>query len=131
MKYLNIAMCGLMILFAIVQYNDPDAIFWVTVYVVPAVCAGLAAFHLQIPRNRALQGLFGVCLAAAIAGSVFYWPHTPGFWRIEVWWNTETAREGMGMMIATLAIGIAIATVATDTARRRRRRHGADSELKT
>ena len=127
MKYLNIAMCGLMLLFALVQYNDPDAIFWITVYIVPAICAGAAAFHLQLPGNRVLQGLFGSCLVLAVIGSVVFWPRTPGFWRIDVWWETEAAREGMGMLIATLAISIAVVTVAVETARRRGRSDGRNS----
>ena len=105
-----------MILFAIVQYNDLDAIFRITVHIVPAVCAGAAAFRLQVPRNRARQGLFGLCLMLAIVGSVLYWPQTPGFWGVDVWWETDTAREGMGMMITTLAIGVAVVTVAIDAA---------------
>ena len=36
MKYLNIA-CGLlMILFAGVQFNDPDGLLWAAIYLVPS-----------------------------------------------------------------------------------------------
>jgi len=34
----------------------------------------------------------------------WFWPQTPGFWHQEVWWVTEEAREGMGMMIAFIAL---------------------------
>ena len=76
------------------------------------------------------QLLLGLCLVLAILGTIFYWPQTPGFWRMEVWWETEAAREGMGMMIATLAVGVAAVTVAMDTARTRQRGQGENSELK-
>jgi hypothetical protein len=34
----------------------------------------------------------------------------PGFWRKDVWWVEETAREGMGVMIA---FAVLIAVLAT------------------
>ncbi len=39
---------------------------------------------------------------AAMAGTVYFWPRMPGFWRHEIWWEEETAREGMGMMIVVM-----------------------------
>ena len=42
--------------------------------------------------------------AAALYGVYHYWPTTPGWWRQEVWWETETAREGMGMMIVLVVV---------------------------
>jgi len=131
MKYLNILMCGLMILFAVVQYNDPDAVFWGAVYLVAALCAGVAAFRLDLLRTRAWQSVLGICLVLAVIGIVFFWPKSPDFWRVAVWWETETAREGMGMMVATLAVAVAAATVIMDAARRHRGRHGENSELNT
>ena len=67
----------------------------------------------------------------AVIGIVFFWPKSPDFWRVAVWWETETAREGMGMMVATLAVAVAAATVIMDAARRHRGRHGENSELNT
>jgi len=129
-KYVNILFCAVMILFAAVQYNDPDALLWIPVYLVPAVWAGLAAFCIRSLHARLPQLLLGLCLVLAVLGTIFYWPQTPGFWHMEVWWETETAREGMGMMIAALAIGVAAMTAAMDAARRRRRDQGENSELK-
>ena len=131
MKYLNILLCGLMILFAVAQYNDPDAMLWGAVYLVAAVCAGLAAFRLDLLRARLWQSVLGLCLVLAVGGSVFYWPRTPDFWRVAVWWEAETAREGMGMMIVTVTIAVAALTVALDAARRQRHGHGENSELNT
>jgi hypothetical protein len=130
MKYVNILFCAVMILFAAVQYNDPDALLWVPVYLVPAACAGLAAFRVSIFRGRVPQIMLGLCLLLAVLGTVFYWPQTPGFWRMDVWWETETAREGMGMVIATLAIGVVAVTAVMDNARAHQRVQGEKSELK-
>lgn len=111
MKYLNILLCAMMILFIVVQFNDPDGVLWALIYLVPAVWAGLAAFRLNhIFGNRSMAFL-GLSVVVALVLTVYYWPSTPGFWRQEVWWETETAREGMGMMIATFVILVAAGTI--------------------
>ena len=43
-------------------------------------------------------------MLASLAGVAYYWPTTPGFWRQDVWWETETAREGMGIMIVAIVM---------------------------
>jgi len=97
----------IMVLFAVVQFNDPDVLHWALIYGIVAVLCGLAAF-----RPTLIAGVWGarilnLCLALAVIGVVWYFPKTPGFWQTEVWWVTETAREGMGMMIAFIALVIA------------------------
>ena len=37
MKYVNIACVLLMLLFAGVQYNDPDGFLWAAIYLVPVM----------------------------------------------------------------------------------------------
>ena len=110
MRVLAAVFSVLMVLFAAVQYNDPDALYWGAIYGVAALSCGLAALRpARIPD--AGRVLLGVLLAAAAAGVVWYWPKTPEFWRKDVWWTTETAREGMGMMIAFVALLVAWLTV--------------------
>ncbi len=111
MKYLNIILSALMVLFAAVQYNDPDVILWFVIYFVPAIWAGLAAFRLGAISANIPFNLLRLCLVAEVIGAVYYWPTTPGFWRQAVWWETETAREGMGIMIATIVVAVAFLTV--------------------
>jgi hypothetical protein len=110
MRYVNAVLAALMVLFAAVQYNDPDALLWILVYLVPAVFAGLAAVRLARLQSGTPFNLLAVALIAAMAGCYYYWPQTPEFWQREVWWETETAREGMGMMIATVVLAVAFLT---------------------
>jgi ABC-type multidrug transport system fused ATPase/permease subunit len=44
MKFFNLSLAGFFILFAVVQLNDPDPLFWTTVYGVMALVSVLAAF---------------------------------------------------------------------------------------
>ena len=45
MRYLNGFFCILLILFAAVQYNDPDFALWFSIYAMAAAWAGVAAFR--------------------------------------------------------------------------------------
>lgn len=45
MKILNIILAVLFLLFAIVQYNDPDPFVWIAIYGIVAVVCALAAFR--------------------------------------------------------------------------------------
>lgn len=111
MKYLNMILCLMMVLFIGVQYNDPDGLMWGLIYLVPAIWAGLAAFRIQhIQGNRSMTVL-GLSVIGTLALTVYYWPTTPGFWHQDVYWETETAREGMGMMIASFVILVAAVSI--------------------
>jgi hypothetical protein len=110
MRYLNGFFCVIMILFVAVQYNDPDYAFWMVIYGISAVWAGVAALRPAVlARDLYTAGLI-LTTAAAVAGTVYYWPTVPGWWRKDVWWNEETAREGMGMMIVTVTLLVVLVT---------------------
>ena len=111
MKILNIILAVLMVLFAGVQYNDPDGLLWAVIYLIPAVWAGLVAFRPAFVRARLPFALLGTCVIASLAGVLYYWPKTPDFWRRDVWWETETAREGMGMMVAAAVLVVVFLSV--------------------
>ena len=100
MRYVNIALGLLMVAFAAVQYNDPDPHVWVPIYLVSGLWAFAAAFLLPRIVSAPATALLGACVLAYAVLVVYYWPQAPGFWRQEVWWNDEEAREGMGAMIA-------------------------------
>ena len=109
----------ILIVFAGVQYNDPDGLFWGPVYAGGATLCALAAFR---PRAYAgtLAGLaYAAAVLASLAGMVWFWPSASRWWASEVWWEIETAREGMGMMVLTAALLLALPVV-----RRHRKRAG-------
>jgi hypothetical protein len=107
-RYMNMLLCLLMVGFAAVQYNDPDALLWIVLYMIPAVWAFLAAFRLTVVRSTSGTRLLWTSVAAGIAAVIFYWPEMPGFWRQEVFTAEETAREGMGVMIALMVLLVAL-----------------------
>lgn len=68
MKILNIVLAIIFVLFAIVQFNDPDPYFWVAIYAAVAIISGFAIWE---KYNRpALIILMIICMA----GSIFYFP---------------------------------------------------------
>ena len=109
MRIANAIFGAVLILFAVVQYNDPDALLWGAIYGLAAFWSGVAALRPGLFASRPLGALLGACLAAGFAGLAWYWPDTPNWWVKEVWWETETAREGMGMMIVVAALCLAAA----------------------
>ncbi len=110
MRYLNGFFCVIMILFVAVQYNDPDYAFWMVIYSVPAFWAGAAALRPAVLRRRFYASGLVLTTVAAVAGTVYFWPRIPDWWRQESWWAEETAREGMGMMIVVLVLLVVLLT---------------------
>lgn len=118
MRIVYAFLCLLLVAFAAFQINDPDWWWWGGIYALAAVFTGVAAFRPGLYAAGAWTGAFAICLALALAGVFYYWPDTPGWWRPEVWSDaavmsdgTETAREGMGMMIvaaAMLLVGVVV-----------------------
>lgn len=110
MRYLNILLGITMLGFTAVQYNDPDALLWVFYYMVPAIWAFLAAFRLDIARSTLGSRLLLASVAVWLGLVIFYWPQMPNFWRRDVFMAEETAREGMGLMIAWGVLLVALFT---------------------
>ena len=107
-------LCGLvavlLMLFAAVQYNDPDALFWGAVYAAGAVWCGLAALWPALLRTGAARTLMLVSLGLTAWGVAAFFPDAERWWSIDVWWperSGETAREGMGMMLVAVAMAAA------------------------
>ena len=116
MRIFDALLCLMLLAFAAVQYNDPDVYFWMPLYVLAAAWAGVAAYRPRQLRRWPWAVLLTLCLVAAIVATVWYWPAEEGFWRQEVWWESETAREGMGIMIVTGALlVVALTTVMAKT----------------
>jgi len=117
MRYVLMVLGLLMVAFAAVQYNDPDALLWIVIYLIPAAWAFAAAFRPASVASIAGERLLWATVAAGVGAMVFYWPAVPDFWRKDVWWVEETAREGMGVMIG---FAVLLAVLATVTAKNRR-----------
>lgn len=109
MRYVLMVLGLLMAAFAAVQYNDPDALLWIVIYLIPAAWAFAAAFRPARVGSPAGERLLWATVAAAVGATVFYWPTVPGFWHQEVWWVEETAREGMGVMIGLAVLLVVLA----------------------
>lgn len=107
MRILNGIFAALLVLFALVQWNDPDGVFWMFVYGIGAVWCAIAAFRPTVFTHSSALLIYGATFVAACFGLARFWPKTPGWWQQDVWWETETAREGMGMMILVLSLIIA------------------------
>jgi len=102
----------LMLLFMAVQYNDPDGLLWMAIYAIPALWCGIAALWRQCFERSIVRLALWCSLAFSAAGVVYFWPLVPGFWRQSVWYDVESAREGMGMMIV-LAVLVFVLRAAT------------------
>ncbi len=119
MRSLNGFFCVLLSLFAAVQYNDPDFALWILIYAVPAAWAGLAAYRPAALLGRLPAAGLALCLVAAVLGTAYMWPTVRRWWRQEVWWDNELVREGMGLMIVTLALLVVLVTWWRTRTRRR------------
>lgn len=88
------------IVFAAMQYNDPDAVVWIAVYLLAAVFSFLVAF------NRINQALLVSAFVAYAVGAIYFWPEkwegiAIGGGDIK---NIEEARESLGLALVSLAM---------------------------
>ncbi len=101
LKVVAIVFALLFVVFAGVQYNDPDSLVWIYAYLVPAYIS-IAAF-----RNKFNLELIWVVLLAALAGAVTFFPYghyegvalKEGMKTMEI----ETARESLGLAVVCAA----------------------------
>jgi len=63
MKTINILLSACFLLFAALQYNDPDPWRWIPIYLYAAIACGWSA-HGQAPRSLLVAGIL-FCLAYA------------------------------------------------------------------
>lgn len=110
MRVVNGLFCLVLALFAVVQFNDPDFLYWFVIYGLAAIWSGLAALSPgKLTTYSALRGLFALCLIGAVVGTVYYWPSNTAWWTKDVIWDNELVREGLGMAIVTaglIAVGL-------------------------
>ena len=110
LRWLNTLLALVMLGFAAVQYNDPDWALWAGYYAVPAFWALVAGFRHRLLQRMQWLGALWACVAGWVVLVYAYWPTVPNFWRQDVWWQEETAREGMGLMVALGVLLVALLT---------------------
>lgn len=108
MRWVSALFSLLLVLFALVQYNDPDFFVWFVIYGLAAAWCGIAAFKPDLfTTSGPLRGLFALCLIGAAVGTVYFWPGGEAWWAKDVIWDNELVREGLGMAIVLLGLVIA------------------------
>jgi hypothetical protein len=117
MKYLFAVLALIMMLFVLVQYNDPDGPLWMVIYGVPAIWAGLAWRRPNLLLRPVPLLLLGASLLAGLVLVVVLWPPAEEWWLTRVWWESEESREGMGLM---LAAGVLLAVFSWSLSKRAR-----------
>lgn len=111
-----------MLVFAGLQYNDDDGLYWAIIYLVPAMALGLAAF---VPhRFTTLLGRILLFCAIVILGfGVYvYWPSGLDTTPVSQWWGKESIVEGFGVAIAYLFTCITIPLAFRTSTRRLRKK---------
>jgi len=103
-RLFHILLAVLMMVFMFVQLNDPDGLLWLVIYSVPMVWALLAALRPGVLRHLVSRIFLAISILLATILAVFYWPRTDSWWTRDVWWEVESVREGMGMMIVLLVL---------------------------
>ena len=88
------------VVFAAMQYNDPDAVIWIAIYLLAAI------FSFLVSLNRINQAVLLVAFAAYAVGTVFFWPAkwegiAIGGGDIK---NIEEAREFLGLIFTSLSM---------------------------
>ena len=85
---------------AVLQYNDPDTLLWISFYGVAAVACLLFVFKRFSPILGILLGL------VYLAGTFWIWPDT--FEGVEIGNgdidNVEKGREALGLLIASIVM---------------------------
>jgi hypothetical protein len=109
MRYLAAFFTVTFILFAVVQYNDPDPYLWIPIYGYAALMSYLAY------RQKYITPALVIGLIGYLVGTIYYFPPSVGDWiNAEETAKSlqmkmpfvEEARESMGLAICVIAMGI-------------------------
>jgi len=82
---------------AIVQYNDPDALPWMAIYLAGAIVSGLSA------RRPVPSFVYLLVGGIALAWSLSLWPDVI---REGEFTATEIERESFGLLLVTIWMGV-------------------------
>jgi Transmembrane family 220, helix len=103
MKYINLVLFLIFLLFAAWQYNDPDPILWITIYCIAAYCALKA--YLGSSNKELLTILIIISTAAAINSwtQMTAWEGVMPEGLSMKTLNQELARESLGLGICAIS----------------------------
>lgn len=102
------ALLLLMLVFIGVQWNDPDGLLWAVIYGLPAVLMLIVVMRPGLLGTQVGRIGLACILVGLLVATILAWPEQPAFWTRDVWWEEETAREGMGLMIALVVSAFAL-----------------------
>jgi len=115
MKFFNIFFSVVFILFAVVQYNDPDPFLWVPIYLYPALLCFLKFIQKPIPSLAYWAGflVFGVYAIYKMfdTNGIINWvqfhnaSNIASTMKAEKPW-IEESREFFGLVIILIVLGI-------------------------
>ena len=115
MKFFNIIFCVVFILFAVVQYNDPDPYLWVPIYLYPALLCYLKFIQKPISTIAYWAGflVFGVYAIYKMfdTNGIIDWiqfhnaSNIASTMKAEKPW-IEESREFFGLLIILIVLGI-------------------------
>jgi hypothetical protein len=97
MRYVSMVMALVFAGFALVQYNDPDALLWIALYGV-AFAASLAG---ALGRFSPWAGLG---LAVYLPLALWWWPSDATYWL-----ESEEKRESLGLLICAVWMAVLLA----------------------
>jgi len=110
MKLLDYFFMAMLVAAAAVQFNDPDPVYWVTVYTLAA------AVPLLHTTGRYIQFIAALTIGMIASGMIYAAPGFSAYWQSGrfssitasmdgAMWYVEPAREFLGLLIALAIVG--------------------------
>jgi hypothetical protein len=100
LRYLMLVFFTMLLIFAGLQYNDPDPELWIPLYLIPAAIC-LLAF-----TGRFYNYLTFFLILGYMSGSIYIWPNEyMGItFSMDYHPSVEEARESLGLLIASISM---------------------------
>jgi len=94
MRFVLVILGIIYILFAIVQFNDPDAVWWISIYLIPA------AVSLYLLKWRINPYLLLALCCIYLIGAIYLFPPS-----MSEWISVEEEAKSLGMMMPGIEEG--------------------------
>jgi len=100
MRPLMIGIASVLVIFAVLQLDDPDSGLWFLAY---ATGAGAAALTLPTGLSRSVHRVLAVSTMLLMFFYFFgFFKLAPGL--AELWWQSEVGREALGLFVGGFAM---------------------------